>query len=165
MGRVTEISRKIVFRYLLKSRTKLFVFFAKCLAYLITFQSFAVPSVHFVKSSNMPTIWQNMTKSLVQLALKPHWNSKTRISDTRSVTIWSNYLGLEVLDTVEHVMPFPCLCVVAAGGVGHGMVVILPNPIEDWVVGIPSPAILCPRCWVGWKNNMYIRIYNQIFRH
>ena len=85
---------------------------------------------------------------------------------TKFVYKWSNYyLGLEVLDTVEHVMPFPCLCVVAAGGVGHGMVVILPNPLSDWVVGIPSPAILCPRCWVGWKNNMYIRIYNQIFKH
>ena len=42
--------------------------FAKSLAYLMNFSKFCRA---FVKSSNMPKIWQKMRKSLVQLAFNP----------------------------------------------------------------------------------------------
>ena len=48
-------------------------------------------------------------------------------------------------DVVEHAITLPWLCGVEAAGVGHGIVVIPPRPLLACVVGMPSPAIRCPR--------------------
>ena len=57
-----------------------------------------------------------------------------------------SHLGFdEEDDVVEHAIPLPWLCGVDAAGVGHGIVVIPPRPRLACVVGMPSPAIRCPR--------------------
>ena len=52
------------------------------------FRSAAFGLLYFGKLSKIPKLWQKMKKSLVQLALNQflHGRSKTRVSDTQSVT-------------------------------------------------------------------------------